>query len=226
LARLVVMKKGGGGKVAINPELVTHVKSATGAFTDVFLDGQQVAIEATFEEVVAQLSDPHRRSDEMAPGELGPGQRGLVFNPAQRTTTPTTGRAGHVAGFSAARAMIAAALQIAAAFNLICTGTARTGPLGLALPEAGGAPYAITYRIDLDGNSWCSDACDATQPLVSASAEEIVLRETHAGAGSHVIRFLPGTLRFTDTLIVGDTATLRSGVCEAEAFSGFSGRVA
>ena len=50
--------------------------------------------------------------------------------------------------------MIAAALQVAAAFNLVCTGTARTGPLGLALPEAGGTPFAITYRIDLDGNSW------------------------------------------------------------------------
>jgi hypothetical protein len=122
--------------------------------------------------------------------------------------------------------MIAAALQVAAAFNLVCTGTARTGPLGLALPEAGGAPFAITYRIDLDGNSWCSDACDATEPLVSASAEEIVLRETHDPAGSRVIRFLPGTRRFTDTLIAGNTATLRSGVCEAEAFTGFSVRVA
>ncbi|MEA3029784.1 MAG: hypothetical protein QOJ53_1881 [Sphingomonadales bacterium] len=122
--------------------------------------------------------------------------------------------------------MIAAALQVAAAFNLVCAGTQRTGPLGLALPEAGGTPFAITYRIDLDGNAWCSDQCEATEPLVSASAEEIVLRETHAGAGSHVIRFLPGTLRFTDTLIEGDNATLRSGVCEVEAFAGFSTRVA
>lgn len=94
------------------------------------------------------------------------------------------------------------------------------------MPEAGGAPFAITYRIEVDGNSWCSDACEATEPLVSASAEEIVLRETHADAGSHVIRFLPGTLRFTATLIEGNIATLRSGVCEAEAFTGLSGRVA
>jgi hypothetical protein len=118
--------------------------------------------------------------------------------------------------------MIAAALQIAAAFNLVCTGTLRTGPLGLALPEAGGAPFAITYRIDLDGNSWCSDQCDATEPLVSASAEEIVLRETHDPAGSRVIRFVPATRRFSDTLIDGNSATLRSGVCEAEVFTGFS----
>ena len=52
MSKLVVMKKGGGGKVAINPEQVTHIKSATGAFTDVFLNGQQVAVEGTFAESV------------------------------------------------------------------------------------------------------------------------------------------------------------------------------
>ena len=56
MTKLIVLKKGGGGKVAINPELVTHVRSATGAFTDVFLSGQQVAVEGTFEEIVALIS--------------------------------------------------------------------------------------------------------------------------------------------------------------------------
>ncbi len=59
--RLVVMRKGGGGKVAVNPELVTYVRSANGAFTDIFFDGQQVAVEGTFEEVVRQLAIPERR---------------------------------------------------------------------------------------------------------------------------------------------------------------------
>ena len=81
MARLIVMRKGGGGKVAINPELVTHVRSAAGAFTDVFMGGQQVAVEGTFEEVVARLAgydtrpvEGERREDE--------GERrnpGLVF---------------------------------------------------------------------------------------------------------------------------------------------------
>jgi len=86
LAKLVVMKKGGGGKVAINPEQVTYIRSATGAFTDVFLDGQQVAVEGTFEEVVAQLSTPERRSAEAPPPAPAPGaeQRGLVFNQPRR----------------------------------------------------------------------------------------------------------------------------------------------
>jgi len=78
VAKLVVMKKGGGGKVAINPEQVTHVRSATGAFTDVFFDGQQVAVEGTFEEVVALLSDHNRRMPTV-PGEVPEGQRGLAF---------------------------------------------------------------------------------------------------------------------------------------------------
>lgn len=59
--KLVVLRKGGGGKVAVNPELVTHVRSAAGAFTDIFFDGQQVAVEGTFEEIVRALSTPERR---------------------------------------------------------------------------------------------------------------------------------------------------------------------
>lgn len=64
MARLIVMRKGGGGKVAINPEAVAFIRSATGAFTDVFLSGQQVAVEGTFEDVVRQLSTSARRTPE------------------------------------------------------------------------------------------------------------------------------------------------------------------
>jgi len=69
--KLVVLKKGGGGKVAINPDLVTHVRSAAGAFTDIFFDGQQVAVEGTFEEVVRALSVPDRRVPPPAPTDNG-----------------------------------------------------------------------------------------------------------------------------------------------------------
>ena len=82
MTRLVVMRKGGGGKVAINPDLVTHVRSAAGAFTDIFFDGQQVAVEGTFEEVVARLSgkagkpdESERREGDERRGDPG----GLVF---------------------------------------------------------------------------------------------------------------------------------------------------
>ena len=79
MAKLVVMKKGGGGRVAINPEQVTHVRSATGAFTDVFFDGHQVAVEGTFEEVVALLSDLNRRMPLQSAPEAPEGQKGLAF---------------------------------------------------------------------------------------------------------------------------------------------------
>lgn len=79
MARLVVMRKGGGGKVAINPDLVTFVRSATGAFTDVFFEGQQVAVEGTFDEVVLRLSADERlaAAPPAGPGEV---QRGMAFN--------------------------------------------------------------------------------------------------------------------------------------------------
>jgi len=122
--------------------------------------------------------------------------------------------------------MIAAALQVAAAFNLVCGGTMRTGPLGLALPESGGAPFAITYRIDLDRQLWCSDACDTTEPVASVLDGRIILREHYNPLGSSVITFDPASGRFADTRIDGETATLRSGVCEAARFTGFPVRVA
>jgi hypothetical protein len=58
MARLVVLRKGGGGKVAINPEQVAFVRSAAGAFTDVFFNGQQVAVEGSFDEIVKLLALP------------------------------------------------------------------------------------------------------------------------------------------------------------------------
>jgi len=58
MARLIVMRKGGGGKVAINPEHVTHVRSASGAFTDIFIGDQQIAVEGTFDETVSRLTTP------------------------------------------------------------------------------------------------------------------------------------------------------------------------
>ncbi|HEY0412247.1 MAG TPA: hypothetical protein VGD66_03795 [Allosphingosinicella sp.] len=55
--KLVIMKKGGEpGEVAINPDRVTHVRTASGPFTDVFFGEHRVAVQGTFIEVVARLS--------------------------------------------------------------------------------------------------------------------------------------------------------------------------
>jgi hypothetical protein len=55
--KLVVMKKGGEpGDVAINPALVTHVRTASGPFTDIYFADTRVAVEGTFAQVVARLN--------------------------------------------------------------------------------------------------------------------------------------------------------------------------
>lgn len=56
MAKLIVFNRGGAaGKVAINADLVTDVRSA-GAFTDIFCGGRQIAVDGSFEQVVSILS--------------------------------------------------------------------------------------------------------------------------------------------------------------------------
>jgi hypothetical protein len=117
--------------------------------------------------------------------------------------------------------MIAQVLQLAAAFNLVCAGTVRTGPIGLALPEAAGDPIEITYRIDLGARLWCRGDCTAVEPIGETAEIYAVLRDSHVESGGHFIMVeLPVGL-FTDTEIADSTATLRSGRCRREAFGGF-----
>lgn len=81
MARLIVMRRGGGGRVAVNTDLVTHVRDAAGSYTDIFIAGQQVAVEGTFEEVVARLSGRDAKTGE-AERRVDDGERrdpGLVF---------------------------------------------------------------------------------------------------------------------------------------------------
>ena len=73
MARLIVMRKGGGGKVAVNPDQVTHVRSASGAFTDIFIGDQQIAVEGTFDEILARLNTPDPKA---ASGIEGRGDAG------------------------------------------------------------------------------------------------------------------------------------------------------
>ena len=57
IVKLIVMKKGGEpGDVAINPEKVTHVRTASGPFTDIYFGEHRVAVEGSFAQVVARLT--------------------------------------------------------------------------------------------------------------------------------------------------------------------------
>ena len=119
-----------------------------------------------------------------------------------------------------------AAAQIAIAFNLICSGTMRTGPIGLALPEQDGEPFTVTYRIDLEARRWCTDACEDTEPLALVFEGLILLRDQHDDEGSSTVTIFPAQRHFTDTVIVGNTATLRSGTCQPAPFTGFPRAIA
>lgn len=119
--------------------------------------------------------------------------------------------------------MIAQGLAAALAFNLVCDGMTRTGPLGLAMPEADGDPVEIVYRVDLDARLWCSGACETTERLDSVVQGIIVLRDRHYPAGSSVIMIMPAVGRFTDTRVEWSNATLISGSCRVAPFTGFFG---
>lgn len=113
------------------------------------------------------------------------------------------------------------ALQTIAAFNLACSGTLRTGPVGLALPDQQSEPITVTYRINADDRRWCSDACETTEPIAAITQGLILLRDRREGSRSHTITITPSNVRFVDTLIEGGQATLRSGQCEPRDFTGF-----
>jgi hypothetical protein len=66
--KLVILKKAGEpGDVAINPERVTHVRTGSGVFTDIFFGDHRVAVQGTFQEVVARLSGPQAPAAAEAP---------------------------------------------------------------------------------------------------------------------------------------------------------------
>ena len=55
--RLVILKRGGEpGDVAINPERVTHIRAASGPFTDIFFGEHHIAVQGSFMDVVNRLA--------------------------------------------------------------------------------------------------------------------------------------------------------------------------
>ena len=67
IVKLIVMKKGGEpGQVAINPDKVTHVRTASGPFTDIYFGEHRVAVEGTFSQVVARLTGQAEDADSAA----------------------------------------------------------------------------------------------------------------------------------------------------------------
>jgi hypothetical protein len=60
--RFVTFRRGGmPGKVAVNPDQVTDVRSSAGPFTDIFMGDHQVTVDASFEQVLTLLSGVEAR---------------------------------------------------------------------------------------------------------------------------------------------------------------------
>jgi hypothetical protein len=67
IVKLIIMKKGGEpGNVAINPDRVTHVRTASGPFTDIYFGEHRVAVEGTFAQVVARLNGESELPDSVS----------------------------------------------------------------------------------------------------------------------------------------------------------------
>jgi hypothetical protein len=55
--KLVILKKGGEPvEVAVNPALITDVRSTPGQFTEIYFGDHRVTVEGTFRQVVDKLS--------------------------------------------------------------------------------------------------------------------------------------------------------------------------
>ena len=59
MTQFVILKRAGeSGKVAVNPALVTEVRSSSGPYIDIHFGEHRVAVEGTLQQVVAMLSKP------------------------------------------------------------------------------------------------------------------------------------------------------------------------
>ncbi|WP_395613955.1 hypothetical protein [Allosphingosinicella sp.] len=122
--------------------------------------------------------------------------------------------------------MIALALQVVAAFNLVCTGQHREGPMTMATPlgSRDGTPFSITYRVDLHRGRYCSGECRSTEALAEVTQGEIVFRFDRAARGDpsgNITRVNRETGLYTSTTILGELIFSDMGECQRAPFTGF-----
>lgn len=68
MAQFVILKRAGeAGRVAVNPALVTEVRSSSGPYIDIHFGDHRIAVEGTLQQVVAMLSRPDPATAEPPP---------------------------------------------------------------------------------------------------------------------------------------------------------------
>lgn len=121
--------------------------------------------------------------------------------------------------------MIALALQVAAAFNLVCAGHYKVELKALSsINMTEGTPFAITYRIDLERGRFCTNDCASTEALANVTETEIVFRgdpvrqDDATGNDTRVNR---ETGAYASTITLSDEIVLFDGTCRRAPFTGF-----
>lgn len=123
--------------------------------------------------------------------------------------------------------MIALALQVAAAFNLVCTGTYRTGPIAISTLDLPGTPFTTVYRIDLSRGRFCTNECPSTSALARVTETEITLYDVHTDPGTAngtTTNINRETGAYMSTSIFGDSMSVFTAQCERAPFTGFPTR--
>lgn len=121
--------------------------------------------------------------------------------------------------------MSAAALAIAAAFNLVCAGEqlSMTGDKSATKIEQ----FSITYRVDLNAARWCMDECTQTQPFHSVAPTQLIFKRVYniGGKDDWMESFVNRESgSYSSTLAIGSIIVVRTGDCKAETFTGFPSR--
>lgn len=112
--------------------------------------------------------------------------------------------------------MLATALQIAAAFNLVCTGSYVTHG-----DEATRRPFSQTFRIDLEKKQWCMGDCQETRDIYLLAPRTITLQLYAEGDdyGVTVLNRESGTM--TNRSSQKGVASAGEATCERQPFTGF-----
>lgn len=116
--------------------------------------------------------------------------------------------------------MIALALQAAAAFNLVCTGTTILNHVD------SGRAQEVILRVDLESGRFCFDDCGVVEPIARLSETEIVFQDVNLPAThGRVLRRMDRATGAYLLSIESDRLSLgMTGRCVTAPFTGFRRR--
>jgi hypothetical protein len=120
--------------------------------------------------------------------------------------------------------VIALALQAAATFNLICTGTSTAGRMADNHPLFWG-PFTVTIRVDLASRRWCEQECRESRALAAVSTTTISFEEDSPRRRLRTVHYVnreSGEYRLYSQL--GGAFITRTGTCERAPYSGLPAR--